>query len=137
MTEPRQQGRTRGSVPLWTVLTGAVTAAAYWGFLGWDQQKDTDPLTGNQTGPFQAWQVAGLVLVLAVLAFAAGLRGRPWLASIVVAVVLTVSFALDAATDVDADGLWPIGAALVTLGSLLGTALVAGAGALLARRRTA
>jgi peptidoglycan/LPS O-acetylase OafA/YrhL len=127
----------RSAIPLWTVALAGITGVAYWAFLGWDQHKDTDPVTGSQTGPYQAWQVIGLGVVLALLVFEAGRRGRPWLASPVVSAVLTVSFAVDAATDADGDGLWPIGAALVAIGSLLGTALVAGVGAHLGRRRRA
>ncbi|MFC6016860.1 hypothetical protein ACFP2T_11660 [Plantactinospora solaniradicis] len=127
----------RRSAPLWAVALAGVTVLAYWAFLGWDQHKDTDPLTGSQTGPYQAWQVVGLGLVLAVLVFEAARRGRPWLAVLVVSVVLTVSFTVDAATDADGDGLWPIGAALVAVGSLFGTGLVAGIGAALGRRHRA
>ncbi|MBF9133809.1 hypothetical protein I0C86_33470 [Plantactinospora sp. S1510] len=128
---PQQSGR---SVLLWGVALAGATALAYWAFLGWDQHKETDPVTGSQTGPYQAWQVVGLGLVLALLVFETARRGRPWLASLVVTVVLTVFFAVDAATDADGDGLWPVGAALVAVGSLFGTGLVAGIGAYLGRR---
>ncbi|MBE1490091.1 hypothetical protein [Plantactinospora soyae] len=134
MTDVRQS---RPSAPLWTVALAGATALVYWAFLGWDQHKDIDPVTGAQTGPYQAWQVIGLGLVLALLVFEAGRRGRPLLASLVVSVVLTVSFGVDAATDADSDGLWPIGTALVAIGSLFGTGVVAGIGALLGRRRRA
>ncbi|GAA3739662.1 hypothetical protein GCM10022225_23470 [Plantactinospora mayteni] len=120
--------------PLWIVGLAGLTALAYWAFLGWDQQKETDPVTGAQTGPYSAWQVVGLGVVLAVLVFETGRRGRPWLAGIVVPAVLTVAFSADAATDPDADGLWVIGAVLVALGSALGTGLVAALGAYAGRR---
>ncbi|MEE6259693.1 hypothetical protein [Plantactinospora sonchi] len=131
MTEPRRPS----SVALWTVILGGVTLAAYWAFLGWDTERDVDPVTGAETGPYQAWQVLGLGAVLAVLTFEAGRRGRPWLATLVVPAVLTASFSVDAATDPGSDGLWPIGAALVAFGSAVGTVLVAGLGAYLGRRR--
>ncbi|AVT35313.1 hypothetical protein [Plantactinospora sp. BB1] len=133
MTE-RQPAQARHT-PLWTVGLAGLTALAYWAFLGWDQQKETDPVTGTQTGPYSAWQVVGLGVVLAVLVFEAGRRGRPWLAGVVVPAVLTVAFSVDAATDPDADGLWVIGAVLVALGSALGTGLVAALGAYAGRRR--
>ncbi|GIG87262.1 hypothetical protein [Plantactinospora endophytica] len=132
MTE-RQLAHPRHT-PLWIVGLAAGTALAYWAFLGWDQQKETDPVTGAQTGPYSAWQVVGLVVVLALLVFETGRRGRPWLAGTVVPAVLTVAFSVDAATDPDSDGLWVIGAALVALGSVLGAGLLAGLGAYLGRR---
>lgn len=128
-----QQAKRSG--PLWAVGIGGATAIAYWAFLGWDQRKDVDPVTGSETGPYQAWQVVGLGVVLALLTFEAGRRGRGWLATLVVSAVLTVAFSVDAATGPDGDGLWPIGAVLVALGSLLGTGLIAGIGAYLGRQR--
>ncbi|MFY1692578.1 hypothetical protein [Plantactinospora sp. WMMB782] len=132
MTE-RQPGNTR-QTPLWIVGLAALTALAWFAFLGWDQQKETDPVTGAQTGPYSAWQVVGLGLVLALLVFETGRRGRPWLAGVVVPAVLTVAFSVDAATDPDADGLWVVGAVLVALGSALGAGLVAALGAYAGRR---
>lgn len=120
---------------LWSTVLGGSVVAAYLAFLGWDQRKDRDPVTGAESGPYAAWQVAGLGVVLAVLAFEAGRRGRPWLASAVIPVALTASFSVDAATDADGDGLWPVGAALVALGSFAGAAVVAAAGARISRRR--
>ncbi|MFY1670983.1 hypothetical protein ACN27G_13585 [Plantactinospora sp. WMMB334] len=128
-----QSTRTR-QTPLWIAGLAGLTALAYWAFLGWDRQKETDPVTGAETGPYQAWQLIGLGVVLALLVFEAGRRGRPWLAGVVVPVVLTVAFSLDAATSPDGDGLWVIGAVLVLLGSALGTGVVAGLGAALGRR---
>ena len=132
MTGPRPDRPPRAL--LWTVLLGAVPTIAYWAFLGWDQHKDVDPGTGAQTGPYQVWQPLGLAAVVAALALTAGLRGRTRLAAVLVPAALTGSFSLDAATDAEADGLWPIGAALVAAGSLLGVLVVAGAGAYLRRR---
>jgi peptidoglycan/LPS O-acetylase OafA/YrhL len=105
---------------LWAIGLAAATAATYGGFLGWDQEKDLDPATGHLSGPYQAWQVVGCGAVLTALAFETGRRGRPRLAAVVVPVVLTACFSVDAATDADSDGLWPIGAALVALGSSAG-----------------
>jgi peptidoglycan/LPS O-acetylase OafA/YrhL len=118
---------------VWPLALGAATAAAYGAFLGWDQHKDVDPATGSVSGPYQAWQVVGCGAVLAALAFETGRRGRPWLASVVMPVVLTLCFSVDAATDPDADGLWPIGAALVAIGSFAGAAAVAAVGAHIGR----
>jgi len=137
MTTSQAPPRTRGSTLLWSVTLGAGTVAAYGAFLGWDQRKDLDPATAALTGPYQPWQVIGLAAAAALLAFEAGRRGRPGLAVLMVPVVLTACFSVDAATEADGDGLWPIGAALVALGSLLGTGAAAGIGAYLGRRHRA
>jgi peptidoglycan/LPS O-acetylase OafA/YrhL len=130
-----QLARRNVSTALWSVGLGAATAATYGAFLAWDQHKDYDPATGQLSGPYKAWQVVGCGVVLAGLAFETGRRGRMWLASIVVPVVLTACFSVDAATGEDSDGLWPIGAGLVALGSFAGTLAVAALGARLAPRR--
>jgi MYXO-CTERM domain-containing protein len=77
------------------------------------------------SGPYQPWQIIGLGLALAVLAFAAGWRRRLLPAVAEIPVALTACFIVDAAADAESDGLWPIGAALVAFGSLFGTSLVA------------
>ena len=119
----------------WGLGCGVVCVAAYLAFLGWGQQKELDPQTGTETGPYAAWQVMGVALVLAAVAAVAGWAGRGRLAVIVLTVVLTTVFAIDAATGADADGLWPIGAGLVALAALAGTGAVAALAANLARRR--
>jgi hypothetical protein len=111
---------------VWTaVLVAVATLAGYLGWLGWDQHKDAQP-DGSLTGPYQSWQVAGLVLVLAAVAAVASLRGRPMIAVVVGTVVTTACFSVDAATEppITNDGLWPIGAAMVALGTCGGLALV-------------
>ena len=92
------------------------TAAAYLALLGWDQALDVDPATGSGTGPYQAWQVVVLAAVLVGLAAWAVSQPAPRLV-LVVPAVLTVCWTVDAATDTDGDGLWPIGAVLVATGS--------------------
>jgi peptidoglycan/LPS O-acetylase OafA/YrhL len=114
---------------LWAIGLGAATAATYAAFLAWDQEKDLDPATGQLSGPYEAWQVVGCGAVLAALAFETGRRGHMWLASTVVPVVLTACFSVDAATGEDSDGLWPVGAALVAIGSFAAALGVAALGA--------
>lgn len=102
------------------------TALAYAAALGWDQRKQLGA-DGSLHGPYAVWQVVALVLALGGCCVWGGRRGRPVLTAVVVTVVLTVLFAVDAATDppeVD-DGLWPIGAAAVALGSAAATAVAA------------
>jgi peptidoglycan/LPS O-acetylase OafA/YrhL len=128
-----QLTRRKGSGVRWAAGLAAAVAATYGAFLGWDQQKDLDPATGHLSGPYQAWQVVGCGAVLAALAFETGRRGRPWTAAVVVPLVLTACFSVDAATDADSDGLWPVGAALVALGSFAGALAAAALGKRLAR----
>lgn len=127
----------RGSTLVWVAGLAAVTLVAYLALLGWDQSKTLDPVTQNETGPYEAWQVIALVVVLAAAAFLAGRAGRFVPAVVTIPVVLTLAFAVDAATDADVDGLWPIGAALVALGSAAGVALVAAIGQRSRQRQSA
>jgi hypothetical protein len=103
-----------------------LTAGIYLVWLGWDQRYDVGP-GGVVTGPYQAWQVVGLVVGLAALAGFAGWRQRPEVGMVVIPAVMTLCFSVDAATDSETYGasLWPIGAALVGGGTLAGAAVVA------------
>jgi peptidoglycan/LPS O-acetylase OafA/YrhL len=117
----------------WCAGITATAVAAYGAFLAWDQHKDRDPVTGVETGPYEPWQVAGFGLVLAAVAFAAGWFGRAWIAVALIPLSLAACFALDAATDNGAGGLWLVGAVLVAVGALVATAAVTALGALLRR----
>jgi hypothetical protein len=103
----------------------AVAAALdYFAWLGWDHDRDVNP-DGSSTGPYQAWQVIGLVVVLVCLAWVAGRAGTPWLGSAVLTMTISVCFAIEAATESGSDGLWPIGVLLVLAGTMLGALTVA------------
>ena len=52
------------------VVASAVVAGTYLGLLGWHRAKETDPATGNQTGPYHAWQVILVAVVVALVAVA-------------------------------------------------------------------
>jgi len=121
--------RSRGSRTLAAATLALATVLNYAVWLAWDQQKDFNPVTNRETGPYEAWQVIGAALVLAVLAFAAGWRRQPVLATIVIPVVFTTCWSVDAATQVTPDAnLWPIGAVALAMGTLAGAALFALAG---------
>ncbi|GAB2933864.1 hypothetical protein GCM10027280_22120 [Micromonospora polyrhachis] len=134
MTEVHNDRRKPDSAALWAILVAVGTAAVYGALFAWDQHRDLDPETMSESGPYEAWQVILAVLLLGLLAFVAGRRGRPWVATIVLPVVFTLCFTIDAATDRNADGLWIIGAFLVAIGSLAGTAASAGLGLALRNR---
>ncbi len=116
----------RASQALVAAALTVATVLNYAAWLAWDQERDLNPVTMAETGPYEAWQVIGAASVLALLAFAAGWRQHLLLAIVVIPTVFTMCFAVDAATDVTADAnLWPIGAAALGAGTLLGTLLVA------------
>src|SRR3954465_8316071 len=45
------------------LVSAGVSVAAWAAWLGWDQHRDVHP-DGSTTGPYEAWQVIGLVLTL-------------------------------------------------------------------------
>ncbi|OZV74971.1 hypothetical protein CA850_29365 [Micromonospora echinospora] len=118
---------------LWMVGLGVAAAVAYLAFLGWDREKDLDPVTGAETGPYEAWQVVGLALVVGALAFVAGRMHQVVPALAAIPVVLTLAFVITAVTGPE-PGLWPIGAVLMALGSAAGTAVMALIGRSTAKR---
>ncbi|GHI07629.1 hypothetical protein AQI88_25275 [Streptomyces cellostaticus] len=102
------------------VLAG-VSLATWAAWLGWDQHRDVQP-DGTTTGPYEAWQVIGLVLTLLVpVCWAAAHR---FAAGAVLGTTagLTVA-AYDDWSD-DSSGLFVVGVGLVMMGSLAVTALV-------------
>lgn len=100
-----------------------LSAACWWGWLAWDTEYQVDPATGHASGPYEAWQVAGCVASLLLLAVLAAPRLHP----LAVVVTMTVSFtAAWTATAAAADdtGLFAVGAILVFIGMACGTGLV-------------
>lgn len=108
------------------VVLAILTTGNYLGWLGWDQRYDVDA-DGVVSGPYQPWQVVGLVAGLAALAGLAGWRRHPEVARTAIPAAMTLCFAVDAATDTNTYGasLWPVGAAMVAVGTLAGVAVVA------------
>jgi len=96
----------------------------YWGWLGWDQQYQRDPLTGQASGPYQAWQVIGCALTLSGLALGSGALRCPGLTVAVLPVAFTVAWSVPAA-NMDETGLWAVGAFLILAGTLMGSAVLA------------
>jgi FtsH-binding integral membrane protein len=108
------------SVPrlLSVLVLAGVSLAAWSAWLGWDQQGDVQA-DGSTTGPYEAWQVIGLVLTLLVpvcwLAFRRYFVG----AVLGTTVGLTVAAYYDWSDD--ASGLFAIGVGMVMLGTLAAT----------------
>lgn len=127
------QGLTKPVHPLLSFLVPAVVTSAMWAaWLGWDQHRDVHP-DGSTTGPYEAWQVIGLVLTLLVPVYWAASRGH------VVGAVLGTTAGLTAAAfydwSDDSSGLFVIGVGMVMLGSLAATTAVSAVIASAARRR--
>lgn len=105
-------------------LVAVLSAACWLAWLGWDTQYRTDPVTGDVSGPYEAWQVAGCALSLLVVAVLAVRALGGWRAVVAVAVPFTLAWVATSAPR-DDSGLWAVGAVLVLLGTAAGTAVVA------------
>lgn len=101
------------------VLVPAVAAGLWAAWLGWDQHRDVHP-DGSTTGPYEAWQVIGLVLTLLPPVYWAASR-RYFVGAVAgIPIGLTVAAAYDWSDD--AGGLFVIGVGMVLTGSLAVTA---------------
>lgn len=119
----------------WTgLLLVVITAIAYAGLLGWDTSYQTDPVTGEVTGPYQAWQVITLALVIGALAAWAGWYGHLVLALVVIPTTLVVAFLALTVRGQDETGLFIAGALFLLVGSAFGVGVAGELAALLARR---
>ena len=131
----RTAGRRAGHGAVVAIAAIAVlTAASYMAWLGWDHEYQVDPATGVASGPYEAWQVIGLVVCLGLVAFVAGRRGRRGVCVAVMPIVLTVCFSIEASGDAGDDGLWVVGALLIFVGTTLGVVVAGGIAAGAARR---
>ncbi|MGW0603397.1 hypothetical protein [Streptomyces sp. NPDC002640] len=120
MTSNRPSASTISRHLLSVLALAGIAAAAWAGWLGWDQQRDVHP-DGHTTGPYEAWQVIGLVLtLLGAVVLAASRRHH-------VGAVLGTATGLAVATwydwSDDGSGLFVIGVFLVTAAALAGTTL--------------
>ncbi len=115
-----------------TLLLAVVTSAMWAAWLGWDQEYDVHP-DGSQTGPYEAWQVIGLVLTLLAPVCWVASRPRFPVAVLGVPVGLTVAAFYDWSDD--GSGLYVIGAGMVMMGSLAVTIAVSAVIALWKRHR--
>ncbi|MFJ2745147.1 hypothetical protein ACIO3O_36440 [Streptomyces sp. NPDC087440] len=134
--------RPRPRAPLSELFVGlalALTAAALWAaWLGWDHVRDVHP-DGSTTGPYEPWQVLGLVLTLLPPVCWAVFRRFRVGPVVGVAAGLTVASFYDWSAH-DASGLYGVGVIMVAIGSVMATggvvAVVGGLAEGRARRRT-
>ncbi len=115
-------------------LLAVLAVGTWWVFLGSDDERRVDPVSGSATGPYEVPQVVGCVLVLVVLVVAGTLVGPGWVAVVAVAVPFTAVWSWWARAH-DDSGLWVVGSGLVLLGTVAGGALVAAVTRALRRRR--
>lgn len=105
------------AVPALAGMAMAVWAA----WLGWDQHRDVHP-DGSTTGPYEAWQVIGLVLTLLAPVYWAASRECVAAAVLGTTSGLTVAAYYDWSDD--ASGLFAIGVGMVMIGSLVVTGIL-------------
>ncbi|MGI5456084.1 hypothetical protein ACQEWB_23475 [Streptomyces sp. CA-249302] len=100
------------------LLLAAVSLGMWAAWLGWDQHKDVHA-DGTTTGPYQAWQVIGLVLTLLAAVYWAASRHHVAGAVLGTTAGLTLAAYYDWSDD--SSGLYAIGVGLVMVGSLVVT----------------
>ncbi|WP_030977166.1 hypothetical protein [Streptomyces sp. NRRL S-1824] len=103
------------------LLLAGVSLAAWAAWLGWDQHRDVQP-DGTTTGPYEAWQVIGLVLTLLAPVYWAASRRNIAGAVLGTTAGLTVAAYYDWSDD--SSGLFMVGVGMVMMGSLVVTAVV-------------
>jgi hypothetical protein len=92
-----------------TVLAVVLAGAAAWfAWLGWDISYQTDPATGTTSGPYEAWQVIGAVVTLALVAVLASLRLSMFGAAAALAAGFAAAWTATSAPE-DQSGLWVVG----------------------------
>jgi hypothetical protein len=124
---------TRFSHPLGLLLAAAVSAGSWFAWMAGDTSYQIDPVTGDFSGPYEKWQVAGCGVCLVLVALLTGLAlPDAWASALVITVAFTAAWSVTAAAG-DRTGLWLVGAVVVFLGVGLASTVVCYAGAL-ARR---
>ncbi|MFJ9646370.1 hypothetical protein ACWEPM_11330 [Streptomyces sp. NPDC004244] len=107
--------------PVPFVLLFVLSVAAWAAWLGWDQHRDVHA-DGSVSGPYEAWQVIGLVLTLLVPVCWAASRRHVAAAVLATTAGLTTAAGYDWSDD--ASGLFVIGVGMVLAGSLVVTTAV-------------
>ncbi|MGQ4416258.1 hypothetical protein ACN6LA_001952 [Streptomyces sp. SAS_269] len=98
-----------------------MSTALWAAWLGWDQHRDVHQ-DGSTTGPYEAWQVIGLVLTLLAPVCLAAFRNYVAAAVLGTSAGLTIAAYYDWSDD--SSGLFVVGVGLVMMGSLVGTTVV-------------
>jgi hypothetical protein len=118
-----------------TIWVSLASLANFLIWSGWRKPKYLGS-DGSLHGPYQPWQVVGLIVMLIVIVAITSLRGYPMVAVVMTTLVMTTIVSVQAEMDPLNDGLWVIGATLFAIGNLLLATLTAAPATLLRRRRT-
>jgi hypothetical protein len=117
---------------LLTVLVLTLVTLAVWAaWLGWDHYRQVQP-DGTTTGPYEAWQVIGLVLTLLAPVYWAA--SRRYIAGAVLGITGGLTIAAYYDWSDDASGLFGVGVGMVMVGSLVVTIVVSAVIASVTRR---
>jgi hypothetical protein len=117
-----RQGLLKPVPQLLSILVLAGVSLAVWAaWLGWDQHRDVQP-DGTTTGPYEAWQVIGLVLTLLGPVYWAA--SRRYIAGAVLGTTAGLTVAAYYDWSDDSSGLFMVGVGMVMMGSLVVTAVV-------------
>jgi flagellar biosynthesis protein FliR len=117
-----RQGLLKPVLQLLPILVLAVVTLAVWAaWLGWDQHRDVQA-DGTTTGPYEAWQVIGLVLTLLAPVYWAA--SRRYIAGAVLGTTVGLTVATYYDWSDDSSGLFIVGVGMVMMGSLVVTAVV-------------
>ncbi|MEU9452659.1 hypothetical protein [Streptomyces sp. NPDC048277] len=103
------------------LVSAGVSVVAWAAWLGWDQGYDVRA-DGSVSGPYEAWQVVGLVVT--VLAAVCCTVARGYSAAAVAGTTVGLAVAACADWADDASGLFMVGVALVTVAGFVGSAVV-------------
>ncbi|NEN76912.1 hypothetical protein G3T38_01335 [Nocardioides zeae] len=118
----------------WGLGVAVLSAAAWFGWMGWDDEYQVDTATNQVSGPYEAWQVVGCVVTLLVVGVVAARWWRPFATATVLSLAFTVAWSVTAAAE-DDTGLWGVGAVLVLVGTAAASLLVAAVVAAVATAR--
>ena len=118
------------------VVLALSTAACWWGWLAWDNTYQIDPLTGNESGPYEAWQVIGCVVSLVVIGSGAALLLPAWVVIVTMTLAFTAAWTATAQSQ-DETGLFMVGAVLVLVAMAGATGVLTFLVQAIARRRRA
>ncbi|MER5736559.1 MULTISPECIES: hypothetical protein [unclassified Streptomyces] len=103
------------------LLTALFAMAAWAAWMGWDQKRDVHP-DGSETGPYETWQGAGLVLTLLVPVVWMAVRGHGRAGAVGTTAGLTIAVFYDWSDD--ASGLYAVGTFMIAVGTFAATMAV-------------
>jgi hypothetical protein len=112
-------------VQVWVAVIVALLSAATWfGWLAWDTGYTVDAATGQESGPYEVWQVLGAACSLAILTVIAAGYIPPLPTAALVAVPFAVAAALTF-LPADPTGQSGVGVLMIGIGTFIGALALA------------